>query len=74
MGVVLHIHGEEVCRNYSVSDAPDKHCIQISVKREPDGVVSSYSGGAEVTPTISMLNTCVTSGREIIFIHAVLNS
>ena len=106
VGVVLHIHGEEIRRNYSLSDAPGKHGIRISVKREPDGVVSNYlhehfvvgdeiavtapcgdfvlddsqrplvllSGGVGITPTMSMLNTCVTSGREIIFIHAALNS
>lgn len=32
------------------------------------------TGGAGITPAISMLNSCVASGREIVFVHAAINS
>lgn len=42
IGLVLTIQGESVRRNYSLSDVPGKTTLRISVKREPDGVVSGY--------------------------------
>ena len=32
------------------------------------------TGGVGITPAISMLNSCVDSDREIIFVHAAINS
>ena len=104
--LVMNIDGQTVRRNYSLSEAPGKAGIRISVKREPGGVVSNYlhdhlnvgdeiavsapcgdfvlneserplvlvTGGVGITPAISMLNASVGSGREIIFVHAALNS
>jgi len=31
------------------------------------------TGGAGITPAISMLNSCVASGRKIVFVHAAIN-
>lgn len=104
--VFATVDGEELRRNYSLSDAPGQPHLRISVKREGDGKVSNFlhrqlnegdslelgppvgdfvlkdstrplvlaTGGVGITPAISMLNACVDSGREIIFIHAALNS
>lgn len=36
------VNGESVRRNYSLSDAPGKDYLRISVKREPLGAVSNY--------------------------------
>ena len=110
IGLILAIDGQVVRRNYSLSDAPGKSGLRISVKREQDGVVSSYlhnqasegdivtltapagdfvldpssqkpsqrplvfvTGGVGITPAISMVNSCVDSGRSITFIHAAFN-
>jgi len=104
--VVLDVNGNSVRRNYSLSDAPGTGYLRISVKREPQGVVSNYlhdyltagdevkllapcghfvlrkndrplvllTGGVGITPAISMLNAEASSGREIRFIHAAINS
>lgn len=40
--LVLEIDGETVRRNYSLSDAPGKPCLRISVKREEGGRVSNW--------------------------------
>jgi nitric oxide dioxygenase len=42
VAVVMTIDGQVVRRNYSLSDAPNKHTLRISVKRESKGVVSNY--------------------------------
>tara|TARA_R110002049_G_scaffold161450_5_gene327003 strand:+ start:3910 stop:5091 length:1182 start_codon:yes stop_codon:yes gene_type:complete len=104
--VVLTINGESVRRNYSLSDAPGTGYLRISIKREPQGLVSSFlhdtlevgsevnllppsgqfvlrrndkplvllTGGVGITPAISMVNVEASSGREVRFIHAALNS
>lgn len=106
IGIVLDINGESVRRNYSLSDAPGKEGIRISVKQEADGLVSGYlhnqlsegdtvsiiapagdfvlkeserpavfvTGGVGVTPAISMLNSCVASGKEVVFFHSAIDS
>ena len=117
IGLILNIDGQSLRRNYSLSDAPGKEGLRISVKREQGGVVSEYlhkrakvgdtvlltapcgdfvledyphndadsasnnqrplvlvTGGVGITPAISMLNSCVASGRKIIFVHAAINS
>lgn len=40
--VILNIKGEEIRRNYSLSDAPNQDYLRISVKREPHGVASGF--------------------------------
>jgi nitric oxide dioxygenase len=40
--VVLNINGESIRRNYSLSDAPGTDYLRISIKREPQGVVSNF--------------------------------
>jgi len=40
--VLLNVNGDSVRRNYSVSDAPGNDYLRISVKREPNGVVSNH--------------------------------
>ena len=42
LGLKLLINGEEVRRNYSLSQKADGRTLRISVKREPKGVVSNY--------------------------------
>jgi len=42
LGLQLVIDGEEVRRNYSLSDAPNGRNYRISVKREPGGKVSNH--------------------------------
>lgn len=42
IGLRLVIDGEEVRRNYSPSAAPNGHDYRISVKREPNGRVSTF--------------------------------
>ena len=42
IGLVMNIDGRTVRRNYSLSDAPGKEGLRISVKREPGGLVSNY--------------------------------
>lgn len=42
IGLRVDIDGEEVRRNYSLSAAPNGHSYRISVKREPDGLVSRH--------------------------------
>lgn len=36
------VNGQQTRRNYSLSDAPGTSYLRISVKREPNGVVSNY--------------------------------
>jgi nitric oxide dioxygenase len=103
--LILEIDGQTIRRNYSLSDAPGKQQLRISVKREEGGLVSNYlhqqvdvgselritapcgdfvlqnserplflvTGGVGITPAISMLNTAITSGRDIHFIHGAIN-
>lgn len=40
--LVVDVNGGSVRRNYSLSDAPGSEYLRISVKREPNGVVSNY--------------------------------
>ncbi|MAZ88616.1 MAG: NO-inducible flavohemoprotein [Cellvibrionaceae bacterium] len=40
--LILNIDGQEVRRNYSLSDAPGKQSLRISVKREAGGLVSNH--------------------------------
>jgi len=40
--IVLDIEGKSVRRNYSLSEAPGGDSLRISVKREPEGMVSGY--------------------------------
>ncbi len=40
--LVLTINGQQVRRNYSLSDAPGKQSLRISVKREEGGLVSNH--------------------------------
>ena len=42
IGLVVNVNGEATRRNYSLSDAPGKGYLRISVKREPEGLVSNY--------------------------------
>ncbi|MDO6763627.1 NO-inducible flavohemoprotein [Agarivorans sp. 1_MG-2023] len=42
ISLVLEIKGQKVRRNYSLSDAPGKGYLRISVKRESEGLVSNY--------------------------------
>ena len=42
LGVRLLVDGQDVRRNYSISNSPDGVHYRISVKREPGGVVSNY--------------------------------
>lgn len=104
--VLTKIAGEPVRRNYSLSDAPGTGYLRISVKKEPEGLVSNFlhnqvaegdtlnlrapfgeftlqdnnkplvllTGGVGITPAMSMLKTAASTGREIHFIHAALNS
>ncbi len=110
VGLLLTIDGQSVRRNYSLSNAPGKKWLRISVKREDDGLVSGYlhqharvgdvltltapcgdfvldtsssaprrplvlvTGGVGITPAMSMLDSCVASGRPIVFVHAAINS
>ncbi len=103
--IIININGQTVRRNYSLSDAPGKPTLRISVKRENGGLVSNHlhdqvdighrleltapsgnftlqsnerplvlvTGGVGITPAISMLNSCVQSGRQVHFIHAAIN-
>ncbi len=103
--VVTTIDGQTMRRNYSLSDAPGKRTLRISVKRENGGLVSNHlhdhvevghrlnltapsgnftlqhnerplvlvTGGVGITPAISMLNSCIHSGRQVHFIHAAIN-
>lgn len=40
--IVLNINGQSVRRNYSLSNAPGGKYLRVSVKREPNGLVSNY--------------------------------
>lgn len=40
--LVVKVHGQEARRNYSLSDAPGKPWLRISVKREEGGLVSPW--------------------------------
>jgi nitric oxide dioxygenase len=40
--LVLQVNGQEVRRNYSLSDAPGKPWLRISVKREAGGLASNW--------------------------------
>ncbi|MBB3212217.1 nitric oxide dioxygenase [Herbaspirillum sp. Sphag1AN] len=42
LGLQLQINGQEVRRNYSLSQQADGHSVRISVKREKGGVASTY--------------------------------
>ncbi|MHC5350166.1 NO-inducible flavohemoprotein [Metapseudomonas furukawaii] len=42
LGIRLLVNGQDVRRNYSISNSPDGVNYRISVKREPGGVVSNY--------------------------------
>ncbi len=53
------VNGSSVRRNYSLSDAPGKGYLRISVKRELDGEVSSYlHDSLAVGGTVSLLPPC----------------
>lgn len=107
IALILDIDGQSLRRNYSLSDAPGKRGLRISVKKEANGTVSGYlhnrarpgdevmltapagnfvlppkseqplvliTGGVGITPAISMLNSCVSDGRPIVFVHAAIDS
>lgn len=40
--ILDNIDGKQVRRNYSLSDAPKKQYLRLSIKREPQGEVSNY--------------------------------
>ncbi|KGF66577.1 NO-inducible flavohemoprotein [Pseudomonas lutea] len=42
IGMQLHVNGEEIRRNYSLSALAGNNQYRISVKREPGGVASTY--------------------------------
>lgn len=42
IGLHIHVAGEELRRNYSLSASPNGRTYRISVKREPGGVVSNH--------------------------------
>lgn len=42
IGLHIHVDGEELRRNYSLSASPNGSTYRISVKREPGGVVSNH--------------------------------
>ncbi len=42
LGLKLVVNGQEVRRNYSLSQKADGRTLRISVKREPNGVVSNH--------------------------------
>lgn len=42
IGLIITVNGESVRRNYSLSEAPGKVGLRISVKREEGGLVSDY--------------------------------
>lgn len=42
IGLHIHVDGEELRRNYSLSASPNGRTYRISVKREPGGVVSNH--------------------------------
>jgi nitric oxide dioxygenase len=109
IGLIVEVDGQRMIRNYSLSDAPGKEGLRISVKHEQGGTVSGYlhtqakegdvvklippagdftlaksqhnaerplvfvTGGVGITPAISMLNSCVGSGRPVVFVHAAIN-
>lgn len=109
VGLIVDIEGRSVRRNYSLSDAPGKPGLRISVKLEEGGEVSAFlhrrtspgdvvrltpptgdfvldpasnasgrpllfvTGGVGITPAISMLNSCVASGRPVAFVHAAID-
>lgn len=104
IGLRLTIDGQEVRRNYSLSALSNGSEYRISVKREPEGKVSTYlhdrihvgdvldvlppagdftlkktaehnarplvllSGGAGITPMITMLHGALATGRPVYFI------
>lgn len=42
IGLQMHVNGDEIRRNYSLSALVGNNQYRISVKREPDGVASNY--------------------------------
>ncbi|MBU3070949.1 NO-inducible flavohemoprotein [Aestuariicella sp. G3-2] len=57
--LILDIDGETVRRNYSLSDAPGKQQLRISVKREEGGRVSNYlHGRVEVGSELRVTAPC----------------
>lgn len=106
IGITLTIDGQEVRRNYSLSNPPGERYFRLSIKRENDGKVSALlhdklnpgdsvkltapagdfvltqslrplvllTGGVGITPTISMLEPALQSGRPVQFFHCAINS
>lgn len=57
--ILDNVDGLAVRRNYSLSDAPGKEYLRISVKREPQGVVSNYlHNQLDVGNTVKLLPPC----------------
>ncbi|WP_336366345.1 NO-inducible flavohemoprotein [Marinobacter sp. C2H3] len=55
IGLILDIDGQQVRRNYSLSDRPGRPYYRISVKREPNGVASNFlHDRLSVGDTVSM--------------------
>jgi nitric oxide dioxygenase len=54
LGLRLNIGGQEVRRNYSLSQMANGRTLRISVKREPGGVVSNYLHELEEGATIDV--------------------
>ncbi|MDY0069700.1 MAG: NO-inducible flavohemoprotein [Porticoccaceae bacterium] len=57
--VLFEVNGEPVRRNYSLSCAPGEGYYRISVKREPEGVVSNHlHDRVEVGDVVELLPPC----------------
>jgi nitric oxide dioxygenase len=54
IGLRLHIDGEEIRRNYSLSSASNGRGYRISVKREPGGVASSALHRMDVSERLEL--------------------
>lgn len=76
IGLHIYVAGEELRRNYSLSDSPNGETYRISVKRENGGVVSNHLHDHVHVGSELLLNapsgafTLVPGARPIIFISA----
>ncbi|WP_439135553.1 NO-inducible flavohemoprotein [Pseudomaricurvus sp.] len=71
--LILNIDGQTVRRNYSLSDAPGKQQLRISVKREEGGLVSNYlhqqvSVGSELRVTAPCGDFVLQDSRRPLFL------
>lgn len=57
--IILNVEGQQLRRNYSLSDAPGTGYLRISVKREPMGVMSNHlHDELHVGNTVALLPPC----------------